>query len=120
MIIDIARKQDWVPRSIRKSAKEIEEAQNIFFCKYCSGKSSFVFFKIPFVFCPTPSSSISISKESKLNVPVTKGFYDLTSGMLTQNRRLAVIGNNMTNAVTPGFKSDEFITTTFQNEILPA
>ena len=29
MIIDIARKQDWVPRSIRKSAKEIEEAQNI-------------------------------------------------------------------------------------------
>ncbi len=47
----------------------------------------------------------------------TKGFYDLTSGMLTQNRKLGVIGNNMTNAVTPGFKSDEFITTTFQNEM---
>lgn len=47
----------------------------------------------------------------------TKGFYDLTSGMLTQNRNLAVIGNNMTNAVTPGFKSDEFITTTFQDEM---
>ena len=29
MIIDIARKQDWVPRSIRKSAKDIEEAQNM-------------------------------------------------------------------------------------------
>ncbi len=47
----------------------------------------------------------------------TKGFYDLTSGMLTQNRRLAVIGNNMTNSLTPGFKSDEFITTTFRNEM---
>ena len=48
---------------------------------------------------------------------MSKGFYHLTSGMLTQNRNLAVIGNNMTNAATPGFKSDEFITTTFQNEM---
>lgn len=28
LIIDMARKQDWVPRSIRKSAKEISEAVN--------------------------------------------------------------------------------------------
>lgn len=28
MIIDLARKQDWVPRSIRKSAKDVEEAVN--------------------------------------------------------------------------------------------
>ena len=48
---------------------------------------------------------------------MSKGFYHLTSGMLTQNRNLSVIANNMTNAATPGFKSDEFITTTFQNEM---
>ena len=28
LIIDMARKQDWVPRSIRKSAKELSEAVN--------------------------------------------------------------------------------------------
>ena len=37
--------------------------------------------------------------------------------MLTQNRHLAVTGNNITNAATPGFKSDEFIASTFQNEM---
>ena len=31
LIIDIARKQDWVPRQVRKSAKSIEEAQNILY-----------------------------------------------------------------------------------------
>lgn len=31
LIIDMARKQDWVPRSIRKSAKEISEAVNILY-----------------------------------------------------------------------------------------
>ncbi|HIT87314.1 MAG TPA: flagellar hook-basal body protein [Candidatus Coprocola pullicola] len=48
---------------------------------------------------------------------MSKGFYDLTSSMLTQNRHLAVIGNNITNAATPGFKTDEFIASTFQDEM---
>lgn len=33
MIIDLARKQDWVPRSTRKSAKDIEEAMAILYNK---------------------------------------------------------------------------------------
>lgn len=31
LIIDIARRQDWVPRSVRKSAKDIDNATNILF-----------------------------------------------------------------------------------------
>ena len=31
-----------------------------------------------------------------------KGFYNLTSGMLSQGRRLDVVANNMTNISTPG------------------
>ena len=33
---------------------------------------------------------------------MTKGFYNLTSGMLSQSRRLDVVSNNMTNLTTPG------------------
>lgn len=47
-----------------------------------------------------------------------QGFYRLTSGVLTQNRNLNVISNNMANATTPGFKSDRFIISDFQNELL--
>jgi len=43
-----------------------------------------------------------------------KGFYDLTSGMLTQGRRLDVISNNMTNVATAGFKADRFTFSTFE------
>jgi len=42
-----------------------------------------------------------------------RGFYTLTSDMLTQQRRLNVISNNMANAATPGFKKDAIMTTTF-------
>lgn len=42
-----------------------------------------------------------------------KGFYDLTSGMLTQSRNLDVIGNNMSNTATPGYKMDRYADTTF-------
>ncbi len=42
-----------------------------------------------------------------------KGFYDLTSGMLTQGRKLDVISNNMTNVATSGFKADRFTESTF-------
>ncbi len=43
-----------------------------------------------------------------------KGFYNLTSGMLTQGRNLDVIANNMTNVATSGFKSDRYTFSTFQ------
>ncbi len=43
-----------------------------------------------------------------------KGFYNLTSGMLTQGRKLDVISNNMSNVATAGFKADRFTSSTFQ------
>ena len=47
-----------------------------------------------------------------------KGFYDLTSGMLTQARVLNTISNNISNASTPGFKSDKMVTNTFREMLL--
>ena len=43
-----------------------------------------------------------------------KGFYNLTSGMLTQGRHLDVISNNITNVATAGFKADRYTASTFQ------
>ena len=42
-----------------------------------------------------------------------KGFYNLTSGMLTQQRNLNVVGNNMVNVSTAGFKKDQYLGSTF-------
>lgn len=42
-----------------------------------------------------------------------KGFYNLTSGVLTNQRNLNVIANNMTNISTPGYKQDCYTATTF-------
>lgn len=47
-----------------------------------------------------------------------QGFYNLTSGMLTQRRNLDVISNNMVNIQTPGHKRDTMTSTTFQEEVL--
>ena len=47
-----------------------------------------------------------------------QGLYNLTSGVLTQNRNLNVISNNMVNVSTPGFKSDTMVSTTFKDEML--
>lgn len=47
-----------------------------------------------------------------------QGFYNLTSGMLTQNRNLNVISNNMVNIQTPGYKRDKMVSSTFQEEML--
>ena len=47
-----------------------------------------------------------------------QGFYDLAANMITQNRKMNVISNNMANVSTPGFKSDQLIETTFRDEIL--
>lgn len=42
-----------------------------------------------------------------------KGFYNLTSGMLSQERRMDVIANNMTNISTAGFKAEQYTDRTF-------
>ncbi len=47
-----------------------------------------------------------------------QGFYNLTSGMLTQSRNLNVISNNMVNVQTAGYKRDKMVSTTFQEEML--
>ena len=49
---------------------------------------------------------------------MTRGFYDLTSGMLSQTRRLDVVGNNMTNLTTAGYKHETYTDTTFQEVLL--
>ena len=41
-----------------------------------------------------------------------RGFYQLTSGMLSQGRRLDVIANNMTNISTAGYKADRYTDST--------
>lgn len=43
-----------------------------------------------------------------------KGFYNLTSGMLSQTRNLDVISNNMGNVSTPGYKADTYMDSTFR------
>ncbi|WP_036608873.1 flagellar hook-basal body protein [Oribacterium sp. P6A1] len=47
-----------------------------------------------------------------------QGFYNLTSGMLTQQRRLNVVSNNMVNVQTAGYKKDTMTQKTFQEEML--
>ena len=43
-----------------------------------------------------------------------KGFYNLTSGMLSQERRLDIVANNMTNTATAGYKTDRYTDSTFE------
>ncbi len=47
-----------------------------------------------------------------------QGFYNLTSGMLTQQRTLNTVSNNMVNVQTPGYKSDKMVSSTFEEEML--
>ena len=47
-----------------------------------------------------------------------QGLYNLTSGMLTQTRNLNVISNNMSNVATAGYKSEQFMAKTFQEELI--
>lgn len=44
-----------------------------------------------------------------------KGFYNLTSGMLTERQRMNNIANNITNITTPGFKGSRHIAGNFQD-----
>ena len=47
-----------------------------------------------------------------------QGYYDLASNMITQNRNLNVISNNMANVSTPGYKADKLIESTFREEMI--
>ena len=47
-----------------------------------------------------------------------RGFYQLTSGMLSQSRRLDVIANNMTNVSTAGYKADRYTDSTAFKEVM--
>ena len=44
-----------------------------------------------------------------------KGFYNLTSAMLTHQQNLNVIGNNMVNISTAGYKQERYVATTFDD-----
>ena len=47
-----------------------------------------------------------------------KGFYNLTSGMLSQSRNIDVVANNMSNFSTAGYKADRYVDSTFQEVLL--
>ena len=47
-----------------------------------------------------------------------QGFYDLTSTMVTQNRNMNIISNNMSNVSTPGYKADDLMMSTFREELI--
>lgn len=47
-----------------------------------------------------------------------KGFYNLSSSMLTQNKNLNVISNNLANVSTSGYKSDKMVSGTFQDAVM--
>ena len=47
-----------------------------------------------------------------------RGFYTIASGLLAHQRNLDVIGNNLVNAETPGFRAERMVFTTFQHELM--
>lgn len=51
---------------------------------------------------------------------MNRGFYITANGLLNQQRILNVVANNLANSVTPGFKADNTISTTFDERLLLA
>ncbi len=47
-----------------------------------------------------------------------RGFYTIASGILTQQRVLNVLTNNLSNVETPGFRASRVVSTTFEHEYL--
>lgn len=47
-----------------------------------------------------------------------QGFYTIAAGVLMQQRNLDVLGNNLVNANTPGYKASRLVSTTFDKELL--
>ena len=46
------------------------------------------------------------------------GYYTIASGMLTRQRELDTIGNNLINVQTPGYRADRLLITSFEQELL--
>lgn len=46
------------------------------------------------------------------------GYYTIASGMLTRQREIDVLGNNLINAQTPGYRADRLIISPFEQELL--
>ncbi len=49
---------------------------------------------------------------------MSRGFYALTSGMLTQQRKIDISSNNIANMNTAGYKKEQAVTTNFGNLFL--
>ncbi len=47
-----------------------------------------------------------------------RGFYTAASGILSQQRTLEVLTNNIANLNTPGFRASRVVTSTFEHELL--
>lgn len=47
-----------------------------------------------------------------------QGYYDLASNMITQNRNMNIISNNISNVSTPGYKTDRLMESTFREEMI--
>lgn len=47
-----------------------------------------------------------------------QGYYDLASNMITQNRNMNIISNNISNVSTPGYKEDRLMESTFREEMI--
>ena len=47
-----------------------------------------------------------------------KGFYNLTSAMLSHGRRLDVVSHNMTNISTAGYKAERYTDSTFEEVMI--
>ena len=47
-----------------------------------------------------------------------QGFYNLTSGMINQRKNQNVISNNIANSLTPGYKKDRMVSSTFENQMI--
>lgn len=46
------------------------------------------------------------------------GFYTIASGMLTNQRNIDTIGNNLVNLQTPGYRSERVIVSSFEQELM--
>ncbi len=46
------------------------------------------------------------------------GFYTISSGLLTRQRELDVIGNNLVNLQTPGYRADVLVTSAFEQQLM--
>jgi len=47
-----------------------------------------------------------------------RGLYLAHTGMLTQQRRMDVVTNNLANATTAGFKQDDLLSRSFEEELI--